>query len=240
MLLHGTGNDRGSSPTGAGSWSGAAWRGARRFPTTLTLLAALTLGALATGSAVSPLAPELLSRLGFSPSDLWSRDFPRIVTSIAFTWGGLSFYGVLLLTAVCVGLAEWRLRSRGAAETFLVSHLAASLVESLLVALPFLWLGAPWAESFARAADVGPSAGCFGCVGGAVAALPRRAAIPVAIMLALTSFAVATYDPVVPVPFMTRMVSSVAHPIAALCGYAWVRLRRPDLSSRKIREARRP
>jgi hypothetical protein len=193
----------------------------------LFVLAALTVGALATGSAASPLAPGLLARLGFAPADLWSPDFFRIVTSLVFTWGGLSFYGVLLLTAVCVGFAEWRLRSRGAAETFLVSHVASSIIESLLVALPALWIGAPWAEGFAHARDVGPSAGCFGCIAGVAATLSRRPAILIAILLALASVAIAFYDPVVHVPFMTRLSSSLAHPIAALCGYAWVRMRRP-------------
>jgi hypothetical protein len=226
MTFYRTPNDGDSIPGGK-EGRPSAWRTVRRFPATSIALAALTVGALATGSAVSPLSPELLSRLGFAPADLWSPDFFRIVTSLAFTWGGLSFYGVLLLTAVCIGFAEWRLRSRGATEAFLVSHVAASIVESLAVALPLLWIGAPWAEGFAHARDVGPSAGCFGCVAGALVTLPKRAAIPVAILLALASAAIAFYDPVVHVPFMTRLGSSLAHPIAALCGYAWARLRRP-------------
>jgi hypothetical protein len=195
----------------------------KRFPFTWISCLALLLAAWATNSLTAQLSDHALLSLGFAPCDLWQGHAVRILTSVVFTWGGLSFYGVLLLMGLSGWFAEQRLGTLRASLLFLAAHLGTTVIQYAGIALPLHLLGLPWAEGLLTAPDVGPSAGCFGCLGGLVATLPPRRGQILAGAIAAFSVLVILWNPSESIGFMTRFSSNLAHPIAAVWGYLQVR-----------------
>jgi hypothetical protein len=145
----------------------------RRLPFTLINLVVLLLVAVLTNSHAGELPREWFNRLAFAPRDLLLLEWARLITSALVTGGGIAFWAGLGFVAFTTGAAEWLSGTRRAALTFWGVHLAALLVESLLIALPLHVLGFELGTALYLARDVGPSAGAFGCLGLACARLPR-------------------------------------------------------------------
>jgi len=145
----------------------------KRFPFTLIMLGLLTLVAFLTDTHTGQLSAEWLNRVGFAPTDLLALDLERLFTSAVVTNGGSVFLQALAMTALAVGLAEWRTCSRCAALTFWGIHLLSMLLASLTISLPLHWAGVKVGSLVALSRDVGPSAGYFGSLGLGTATLKK-------------------------------------------------------------------
>jgi hypothetical protein len=193
---------------------------------TVTVLVVLLVCAAATGSIGSRLSHEELQRLGCAPMDLFSRRAWCGVTSLAFTWGGPSFLGLLPLVLLSLGLCERAFGSRRTAGIFLATHLFASLAEAALLTALSPVLGSATSTSLLTARDVGPSAGCFGCLGAAIATWrPSRQALAAGVLLLFLA-AISLWRPDPGFATSTLWISDLSHPTAALAGWGWVGLRR--------------
>jgi len=182
--------------------------------------------ALATGTVFARLSDEGLSRLGCAPADAWSWRAGCQLTSLPFTWGGPSFLGLLPLVAFSLGTCERAFGTRRTTAIFLATHLVAGWVETgALLGLSGV-LGGETTASLLTAPDVGPSAGCFGCLGAVIARLAPRQRLGAATALALFLLAISAWRPDPGFAPTTLWLSDLAHPIAAGAGYAagrWLR-----------------
>jgi len=130
--------------------------------------------ALITGTVLGRLSDRMLDRVGFAPLDLWELDVLRVFTSALVTHGGLVFAGAVIMTGLSVGWVERHAGSGWAMGTFWGVHVWTLLAMAIVV--PVLEGGsAPsLGETLSTLRDVGPSAGYFGCLGFALATIPRR------------------------------------------------------------------
>jgi hypothetical protein len=181
--------------------------------------------AYATGAIGSRLSVDALAHLGCAPADYVSSRAWCAVTSLPFTWGGLSFVGLLPFVALSVGATERTLGTASATGIFLGTHVFAGVAEALLLLALAPALGAEGAGSLLSAPDVGPSAGCFGCLGALIARRPPRQQALAAGVLMLFAVAVTWWRPDPGFPSPTLWLSDLAHPVAALAGYGYVRAR---------------
>lgn len=143
-----------------------------RFPFTLGMLVLLGATAVFTNTHLATLTNNWLTRLGYSPSDLWLLNWERLFTSALVTFGKTVFWQAMGMITLAVGAAEWLAGSKRTAVTFWGVHLTTLLTESLLVALPLHLSGNPTGTALILARDVGPSAGYFGALGLASRRLP--------------------------------------------------------------------
>ena len=175
----------GAPPSGGPSSSRAAspipWP--RRYPVTLVLLAVLLATGLATGSAWHTLPRMFIREAGFRPSDALTLDLGRLLGAAWFTTDPWCLVQALALTGLGVGLVERRLGSAWAAIAFLGLHALSFLSLALLYLVPAT-------EGLVRnARDVGASAGYFGALALALAAMPRwRWLVPVLALVAAVSW----------------------------------------------------
>lgn len=144
----------------------------RRLPFTLITLALLVVLGAVTNTCFQPISVSLLARIGFSPVDVRTWRWDRLFTSALVTSGAHGFWLALVGVGICAGAAEWLAGSWRAALGFWGVHIV-TLLASTGVALLLLHLGVPGGAELTVEADVGPSAGTFGCLGLAVARLPR-------------------------------------------------------------------
>jgi hypothetical protein len=198
-----------------------------RAPVTTLVLASMLVCAGVTNTIGSRLSPEALQRLGCAPADLLSSRAWCTITSLPFTWGGFSFLGLLPLAVASLWLCERTFGSRLTAAIFLGTHVFAGLAQALALESLSPLLGAGVASGLLTARDVGPSAGCFGCVGALIARLePRQQALS-AVGVALFLVAISFWRPDPGFASATLWVSDLSHPTAALAGFAYVRVCRP-------------
>jgi hypothetical protein len=177
-----------------------------------------------TGTVTTRLSREGLVRLGCAPADLMSRRAWCAVTAVPFTWGGLSFLGLLPLVAVGVGLCEGVFGPWRTAGVFLATDVGAGLIEGVTFQALSPLLGGQFATRLLTAPDVGPSAGCFGCLGALVACLSPRGRALGAIGLGVFMAGISFWRPDPGFATTTLWVSDLAHPAAAAVGYGWARL----------------
>ena len=165
-------------------------------------------------SHIGPLHPDIREAFGFAPQHLPALHWYRPFTSVFLTSGGWIFYQALAMLAGSVAWCEWIVGTRKAVHVFWGIHLVTLAAILTPIALAAASLGAGWAQSIVRAADVGPSAGYYGCLGVAIAHLSvgrRRllAAALVTILAVRFSLSVAT------VPDQGhQIVADLAHLIA--------------------------
>jgi hypothetical protein len=145
----------------------------QRIPFTLLTLAGLVIAALITNTYFERITLPWLSRIGFSPNDLWFWRLERLFTSAWVTVGGKAFWGALFMVTFAVGLAEWRMGWKQTASTFWGVHLLTLILLSLIVSLAAHQLRNMGLEAAEVARDVGPSAGYFACLGLVSANLKR-------------------------------------------------------------------
>ncbi len=145
-----------------------------RFPVTLGLLLTLALVALATNSHTSRLEPDWLTQLGFASQDFWEVRWGRLVTSALVTLGGSVFWQAIGMVSLAVGAAEYLTGSKQTFAVFWGVHLTTLLTTGLIVSPILHWLVFNGDSLLLWSRDVGPSAGYFGALGFAVAALPVR------------------------------------------------------------------
>lgn len=146
----------------------------RRYPVTITLVAALFVVALATGTVADDLSRGLLGRFGFAPRDFWAVDLWRMFSSAVITHGREVFASAVLMVTVTVGGVEHRAGSRWALATFWGVHVWTLLIMSLTLRPTELVMPSSLVERMATIRDVGPSAGYLGCLGLLFATLPHR------------------------------------------------------------------
>lgn len=137
----------------------------RRVPFTIAMLVVIGAVGLTTATHWDQLPPSLLRRFGFAPFHLHAGDLVRLLTSAFLTLGGWSFYGALVMIALCVGLAEKRVGTWRTVLTFWGIHLMTLLIQSLLLAVSARHLDVLWIRLLQIEHDVGPSAGYYGCLG---------------------------------------------------------------------------
>lgn len=136
---------------------------ARRLWLTLALMLAIFLAAVATGSVTANLSEPWMQRLGVRPADLWTWHGLRLIPSLFLTWGGWTLAAVLTMVGVMVGPAEWELGWRRAMMGFVGTAAGALVLSAATGGWVMAALGRS-AEVFRNTSDVGPSAGCYGCL----------------------------------------------------------------------------
>lgn len=158
----------------------------KKFPTTLSLLAILSLTAILTNTHVQALPDFLLQQTGFAPLDLIKLDIKRMASSLFVTTDPAVFMLAFAMIAISAGLAEAKTSSLRTALTFFGVH-SLSLIGVSLIALPLHWLNIAEGTLIALSRDVGPSAGYFGVLGLALAyhKKPIETLISAALMLFL-------------------------------------------------------
>jgi type III secretory pathway component EscS len=118
------------------------------------------------------LEPKWLTQLGFAARDFWEIRWGRLLTAALVTLGGGVFWQAMGMVMLAVGLAEYLTGSRRALATFWGVHVATLLAEGVIVGPLLHWFIFDGNSLLLLARDVGPSAGYFGALGLAVAALP--------------------------------------------------------------------
>ena len=126
------------------------------------------------------------------------------------------------MLAGCVACCEWVMGTRKTLFVFWTVHLVTLAAILTPIALAAATLGAAWAQLLVRAADVGPSAGYYGCLGAAVwhwSAGRRR----LLITAVLTILAARLAWSMVAVPDQGRQIAAdmahlVAFPLGLLLG----------------------
>lgn len=200
-----------------------------RFPVTSSLLCLLAWMAVWTNSYINRLEPQWLAQLGFAARDFWEVRWGRLLTSALVTLGGNVFWQAVGMVTLAVGLAEYLTGSKHALYTFWGVHLSTLLAEGILIG-PLLHRFVFNGDSLLLLArDVGPSAGYFGALGLAVAALPCprrwRGILAIAIFMGLL---VTVFQP----PHQgedgtLKLLADVAHVLAFPLGVTAWRLGKP-------------
>ena len=193
-----------------------------RFPVTISLLFLLSAVAALTNSHIRRLEPEWLTQLGFAARDFWEVHWSRLFTSALVTLGGNVFWQAMGMGLLAVGAAEYLTGSKRTLATFWGVHLTTLLAEGVIVGPALHWLVFNGDSLLLLARDVGPSAGYFGTLGTAVAALPisRRwrsllaASVFAPLVLTLIQSPAADDDRTL------RLLANVAHLIAFPLGLA--------------------
>ncbi|MCB9419394.1 MAG: hypothetical protein H6667_06305 [Ardenticatenaceae bacterium] len=199
----------------------------RRFPVTISLLFVLAVTAVLTNSHISSLEPVWLSQLGFAARDFWELRWGRLFTSALVTLGGAVFWQAMGMVMLAVGAVEYLTGSKSALATFWGVHLATLLAEGAVVGPALHWLVFNGDSLLLLARDVGPSAGYFGSLGMAVAALPVqrrwRGLLAAAVFAALV---LALFQPPDGEDTTLKLLANIAHVLAFPLGLAAWRLRR--------------
>ncbi len=196
----------------------------RPFPFTVLMLAILIGVAIWTRTHTGAIAPSIRRSLGFSPLHLARGEWTRLLSCVFFTVGGVKFYASAVMLAIGVGAAERLYGTKQAFALFWGIHLGTLLIASLLVAIPLHAMDVYRGSVLASARDVGPSAGYYGCLGSACAAIPTRWRV-VVIASILTIFAIRLVWSLVTIPDNGRAMSAdLAHMIAFPIGLFAVRL----------------
>ncbi len=140
---------------------------------TLLMASGLIIAAVLSDSLTEPLSAAWQDRIGFASSDLFTWGWERIFTSAMVTSGGKWFWMPFGLMLGLTSIAEWLSGSRKTALAFWLSHLGATIGESLLTGLVVQFTSSGLLHQLHNLRDVGPSAGYFGCIGLIVAHIPR-------------------------------------------------------------------
>lgn len=200
----------------------------RRFPVTISLLLMLAVVAVLTNSHVTQLEPDWLVQLGFSARDFWEVRWGRFLTSALVTLGGNVFWQAMGMVMLAVGAAEYLTGSKSALVTFWGIHIITLLAEGAIVGPLLHWLVFDGDSLLLLARDVGPSAGYFGSLGLAVAALPVHrhwhTLLAVAVFIGLIRALFLPSDP--GEDSTLKMLADIAHILAFPLGLAAWRLRR--------------
>jgi len=146
----------------------------QRYRSATLLTGALFASALITGTVLGRLTDRMLDRVGFAPLDLWELDVLRVFTSALVTHGGLVFAGAVIMTGLSVGWVERQAGSGWAMGTFWGVHVLTLLAMAIVVPLLEGGSAPSLGETLSTLRDVGPSAGYVGCLGFALATIPRR------------------------------------------------------------------
>jgi hypothetical protein len=144
-----------------------------RLPFTLSLLAAMIIAGILTGTNLSQISAHWVNRLGFAPHDLVYIRWERLITSALITNGGLVFWEALLMVLFAVGLSELRFGWKPAALIFWGIHFSTLLGISLVIMIFRKFNSDPLTLVLASGRDVGPSVGYFACLGLVIASLRR-------------------------------------------------------------------
>jgi hypothetical protein len=88
---------------------------------------------------------------------------------LVLTAGAGKFFASLVMLGFSVGLVESQVGTARTIKLFFTTHIAVLLILSILIVLPADYLGLAAAKLLANTYDVGPSAGYYGCLGGAIA-----------------------------------------------------------------------
>ncbi|WP_394553450.1 bifunctional lysylphosphatidylglycerol flippase/synthetase MprF [Agromyces sp. MMS24-JH15] len=143
-----------------------------RVPFTLSLLAALLLVGLFTGTLTSPAseAPWYETFAYGVPSFSDSRWWTTVTGTFLVTapWG---YVLLAILIPLGVGSLELR-RGTARAAAYFTGGQVLSVVGAAIVIAGFAEMGSHWAESLVTQVDVGPSGGVFACLTAACASLP--------------------------------------------------------------------
>ncbi|GAB3283988.1 DUF2156 domain-containing protein [Sinomonas notoginsengisoli] len=123
----------------------AALRGARRVPFTLSVIAAMWIAGLATGSILSGPSPEVLDVVGGDLGSLQSGQWWAAMTSIFFVTNPLAYLAATVVVGVLVPVAETAYGTLKAAALFFVGDFASVTVFFALTQLARIggdgWLG---------------------------------------------------------------------------------------------------
>lgn len=148
---------------------------ASRFaPFALTMLLALTAGAVLSRTVSHALSDVWLQRLGFALKDLAPARFWRLPASALLTPGALYFWFDAAAIAVLVGLCERLVGSWRAVLAFWGVHVGTGIIEAIVgLSASRLW-HSTLLQEIVGSRTVGPSAGYLACLGVAFAFCPRR------------------------------------------------------------------
>jgi hypothetical protein len=141
------------------------------LPFTLSLLAAMIVISILTGTNLDQISAHWVNSLGFAPHDLLLLRWERLITSALITSGGVVFWEAMGMIALAVGLSELRFGWRPTAVTFWGVHLITLFGTSLLIIIFRRVNSDPLTMALASGRDVGPSAGYFACLGFVIASL---------------------------------------------------------------------
>jgi hypothetical protein len=144
-----------------------------RLPFTLSLLAAMIVVSVLTGTNLSQISAHWVNSLGFAPHDLLYLRWERLITSALITNGGIVFWEAFGMIALAVGLSELRFGWQPAALIFWGIHLITLFGTSLLIIIFWRVNSDPLTIALASGRDVGPSAGYFACLGLVINSLSR-------------------------------------------------------------------
>jgi hypothetical protein len=199
-------------------WPHLLWQ-----PLTILVLATMIACAWATDTVFSRMPTANLQRLGCGPADLFSARGWCVVTALPFTWGGFSFLGLLPLVALSLGACEHAVGAARTAAIFLFTCVLAEFFEATGLRALAPLLGEKTVLALLTARDVGPSAGCFGCVGFLIARLSPGLQASAAGAVAIFLLLIALWRPDPGFAPATLWISDLAHPLAALTGWLWGR-----------------
>ena len=204
------------------------WSPFTRLWLTLGLMAGILICGFATDSVTANLSERWMQRFGTRPMDFWSGNWSRLVTSLFLTWGGWTLAAVLAMVAVMVGWSEWEIGRRRTFITFFFADVGALA----LSALAGNWLMQAFGRSpdiFQRTADVGPSAGCYGCLAVVLATGPGRWRRVLTLLVAAILLGVLLGRGLSPAVETRVTASDFEHVLAyglGLCLSLWLRRRR--------------
>jgi hypothetical protein len=196
----------------------------RLLPFTFAMLTALVGSAIWTRTHLGPLSTSSRRHVGFAPLHLPSGNWMRLFSSVFFTVGGSSFYTSAAMLAGAAGTAEIVYGTASTTLLFWGIHLATLLLLSVLFAIPLHALDFYRGTLVARAQDVGPSAGYYGCLGSVCSASPEvwRIAVTGVILVFLLARLVWSF---VRTPDDGRAISAdLSHIIAFPLGVLWASL----------------
>ena len=142
---------------------------ASRFaPFALTMLLALTAGAVLSRTVSHALSDVWLQRLGFALKDLAPARFWRLPASALLTPGALYFWFDAAAIAVLVGLCERLVGSWRAVLAFWGVHVGTGIIEAIVgLSASRLW-HSTLLQEIVGSRTVGPAAGYLACLGGAL------------------------------------------------------------------------
>lgn len=188
----------------------------QRLPYTLILALGVIIAGILTGAPWKAVDPGVIQHWGFALDDLREGRWFTLLTGVLITRGPLMFWGIVVFAFASVGGLEWQIGPRRAVVRYWQTELVGSIGGPLVLQVALASTHSPLAASFPHIAEVGMSAGGFGCLGAALACLTARTR--------QVGFWGVTVYLVVRLVFFTELASDTVHLITFPLGY-WLESR---------------
>lgn len=134
-------------------------------PFTLCLLFALLAASWFAHNHKGQLDETVASEIAHAPRHVVAGKMLRLITSIPFTTDYWHLVSAVGMTFLCVGSYEFRFGWLRAAICFLVTHCLTLLALAAILYASHTLSNSHTTKQLVQAADVGPSAGYYGCLG---------------------------------------------------------------------------